>query len=50
MHISQKALRQANPRNVLRLARFAGLTTFGRTLEDIIEELHLRVNYAHLGF
>lgn len=49
MHISQKALRRANPRNVLRLAHYAGLVTFGRTLEDIIEELHLKINYAHLG-
>lgn len=50
MHISQKSLRLANPRNVLRLAHFAGLTTSGRIMSDIIEELHLRLNYASLGF
>jgi hypothetical protein len=42
-------LRRANPRSVLRLAHFVGVTTFGRTIEDIIEELHLRINYSYLG-
>lgn len=46
MHIKQSTLRKADPRNILRLAHFAGLTTFGRTLEDIIEELNLRINFG----
>lgn len=49
MHIKVWSLRRANPRNVIRLAHFAGMVTLGRTLEDIIEELHLKINYAHLG-
>ena len=35
-----------NPRNVLRLAHFLGVVTFGRTMEDIIEELNLRINFG----
>lgn len=49
MHISQNSLKRANLRNVLRLARFIGVITFGRTMEDIIKELHLRINYPYLG-
>lgn len=49
MHIKQSSLRRAKGRDVLRLAHFVGMVTFGRTMEDIIEELHIRINYAHLG-
>ena len=50
MHISQNSLRRANPKNVIRLAHYAGVVMLGRTIEEIIEELHLKINYAHLGF
>lgn len=50
MHIKQTTLRRCKPQDVIRLAHFVGVVTFGRTLEDIIEELHLKINYAHLGF
>jgi hypothetical protein len=49
MHIKKNSLQRAKGRDVLRLAHFVGMVTFGRTMEDIIEELHIRINYAHLG-
>jgi hypothetical protein len=45
MQIKIAHLYRANPRNVLRLAHYVGLTTFGRTMEDIMQELHIRINF-----
>ncbi len=50
MHIKSTTLRRAKPQDVIRLAHFVGLTSGGKTLEQIIEEVHLKINYAHLGF
>jgi hypothetical protein len=46
MFIKKSTLRMVNPRNVLRLAHFVGMVTLGRTMEDIIEELSLRINFG----
>jgi hypothetical protein len=46
MHIKQSSLRRAKGRDVLRLAHFTGMVTLGRTIEDIIEELNLRINFG----
>jgi hypothetical protein len=46
MFIKQSTLRLVKPQNILRLAHFVGLVTLGRTTEDIIEELNLRINFG----
>ena len=48
MHIKLTSLQRAKPKDVIRLAHFVGLTSFGKTLEQIIEEVHFEVNYSHL--
>jgi hypothetical protein len=50
MHIKLVHLYRAKPRDVIRLAHFAGLTTYGKTLEQIIEETHIQINFANLGY
>lgn len=45
MHIKMSLLCRTNPRNVLRLAHYVGLITLGRTIEDIMQELHIRINF-----
>jgi hypothetical protein len=45
MFISKNLLKRAKPENVIRLAHFVGLTTYGKTMEQIIEETHMRINW-----
>ena len=46
MHIRQPTLRKVDPRNILRLAHYLGVETLGRTIEDIIQELHILINFG----
>lgn len=32
--------------NIIKLAHFVGVTTSGRLVKDIIEELHFKLNYG----
>lgn len=49
MFISLWSLHRAHPLAVRRLAHYVGLVTFGRTTEDIIEELHLTLIFQQIG-
>jgi hypothetical protein len=44
-YISLEQLKLSKPENVIRLAHMSGLTTEGKSIEQIIEEVHFQINY-----
>lgn len=44
MYISIGALKRSKPANVIRLAIFMGIVTWGRLLEDIVDEIVEKTN------
>jgi hypothetical protein len=47
MHIKVSLLKLAKPENVIRLARAVGLTTEDKLLDQIIQEVYIRINYGY---
>jgi len=46
MFIKKQLLQLAKPQNVLRLAHAVGILTLGKTMEEIIEETHIKINWG----
>lgn len=46
MFISMKSLRRAKQQDVMRLVNYLGITSYKREYEDILEELHIRINWG----
>ena len=45
MYISVAVLKKIHPPNIIRLAHYVGMATMGCLLEDIIQELLIKINY-----
>jgi hypothetical protein len=45
MYISAAVLKKVHPPNIIRLAHYVGMATMGCLLEDIIQELLIKINY-----
>jgi hypothetical protein len=46
MYIKPQVLLRVKPAYVLRLAHYLGIETLGKLYEDILQEVHLRINWG----
>lgn len=46
MYIKSKTLRRVKPADVLRLAHYLDIETVGKLYEDILQEVHIRINWS----
>ena len=46
MFISTKILLRFKKKDVMRLVSYLGITSHNRKYEDILEELHIRINWV----
>lgn len=48
MYIKLDHLKNAQKKNVIRLANYVGVVSFNRNIDEIIEELNFKLNYDYV--